>query len=100
MLSAHQLLAGVSSRLWPGLLDHLWQGTLFVGVVWLFCFLAKRASSKTRYGIWLLASVKFAVPAVLCVRVLSPLNIHAPWPREVISSYSTSVVTEFPLTKE
>ena len=100
MLSAHQLLAGVSRRLWPGLLDHLWQGTLFVGVVWLFCFLAKRASSKTRYGIWLLASVKFAVPAVLFVRVLSPLNIHAPWPREVISSYSTNVVTEFPLTKE
>jgi TonB family protein len=100
MTSAHQLLADVSSRLWPALLDHLWQGTLFAGVVWLFCLLAKRASSKTRYGIWLLASVKFAVPAVLFVRLLAPLDIHAPWPREAISSTSIRVVTEFPLTKE
>src|SRR6185436_15398313 len=100
MTSAHQLLADVSSRLWPALLDHLWQGTLFAGVVWLFCLLAKRASSKTRYGIWLLASVKFAVPAVLFVWLLTPLDIQVPWPLEAISSSSTRVVTEFPLTKE
>jgi TonB family protein len=100
MTSAHQLLAGVSSRLWPALLDHLWQATLFAGVAWLFCLLAKRASSKTRYGVWLLASIKFAVPAILFVRLLAPLDIHPPWPREVISSSSTRVVTEFPLTKE
>ena len=90
----------MSSRLWPALLDHLWQGTLFAGVVWLFCLLAKRASSKTRYGIWLLASVKFAVPAVLFVWLLAPLDIQVPWPREVVSPSSTRVVTEFPLTKE
>ena len=100
MTSAHQLLADLSSWLWPGLLDHLWQGTLFAGVVWLVCLLAKRASSKTRYGIWLLASVKFAVPAVLFVWLLTPLDIQVSWPLEVISSSSTRVVTEFPLTKE
>jgi TonB family protein len=100
MTSAHQLLADVSSRLWPGLLDHLWQGTLFAGAVWLFCLLAKRASSKTRYGIWLLASVKFALPAVLFVPLLAPLDIHSSWPSKVISSSSTRVVTEFPLTQE
>ena len=100
MTSAHQLLAGVSSRLWPALLDHLWQATLFAGVVWLVCLLAKRASGKTRYGVWLLASIKFAVPAILFVRLLAPLDIHVPWPREAISSTSIRVVTEFPLTKE
>jgi len=100
MTSAHQLLASVSSRLWPALLDHLWQGTLFAGVVWIFCLLAKRASSRTRHGIWLLASVKFAVPAVLFVWLLAPLEIQVRWPREAISSSSVRVVTEFPLTKE
>ena len=99
MTSAHQLLAGMSSRLWPALLDHLWQGTLFAAVVWLFCLVARRASSKTRYGIWLLASVKFAVPAVLFVRLLAPLDIQVPSPW-AISSSSTRVVTEFPLTKD
>ena len=100
MTSAHDLLADISSRIWPALLDHLWQGTLFAAVVWLFCLLAKRASSKTRYGIWLLASVKFAVPGVLFVWLLAPLDIHVPWPRDLVSSSSTRVVTEFPLTKE
>lgn len=100
MTSAHQWLAVMSSRLWPALLDHLWQATLFAGVVWLVCLLAKRAPSKTRYVIWLLASVKFAVPATLFVSLLAPLNIQVPWPREVVSPSSTRVVTEFPLTKE
>ena len=99
MATTHQLLAAVSSSLWPALLDHLWQGTLFAGVVWLFCLLAKRASSKTRYGIWLLASVKFAVPTVLFVQFLAPLHIHALWPGEVVSSSSVRAAMEFPLTK-
>jgi len=100
MTTAHQLLADMSSRLWPELLDHLWQGTLFAGVVSLFCLLAKRASSKTRYGIWLLASFKFTVPAVLFAWLLAPVAIQVPWPWEAISSSSIRVVTEFPLTKE
>lgn len=100
MLSPHQLLAGMSSRLWPALLDHLWQGTMFAGVVWIFCLLARRASSKTRYGIWLLASVKFTIPTVLFVQFLAPLHIHAPWPGEVFSSSSVRAVMEFPLTKD
>ena len=72
MTSAHQLLAGLSGWLWPALLDHLWQGTLFAGVAWLFCLLAKRASSKTRYAVWLMASLKFAVPtSFLCLAARS-----------------------------
>jgi len=98
MTSAHQVLSAVSSHLWPAVLDHLWQGTLFVAVVWLFCFFAKGASSKTRYGIWLLASVKFAVPAILFVWVLAPLNINVPWAGEAALSSSARAVTEFPLT--
>jgi TonB family protein len=100
MTSAHQVLSTVSSQLWPAVLDHLWQATLFVGVVWLVCLLAKRAPSKTRYGIWLLASVKFAVPAILFVPVLAPLDIHAPWLGKVALPSPYPAATEFPLTKE
>ena len=100
MTSAHQWLAEMSGRLWPTLLDHLWQGTLFAGVAWLLCVSAKRASSKTRYGIWLLASLKFAVPAVLFAWLLAPLDIQVSWPREGVSSSSARLVREFPLTPE
>ena len=100
MTSAHQWLAGISSWLWPALLHHLWQATLFAAVVWLFCLLAKRSSGKTRYGIWLLASFKFALPAILFVWIAGWLDIHIPWPLKAISASSTRVVMEFPLTKQ
>src|SRR5262245_41261354 len=100
MTSAHQWLAGISSWLWPELLHHLWQGTLFAAVVWIFCLLAKRASSKTRYGIWLLASFKFAVPAVLLALIAAPLAIQVPWPTKGISAASARIAMEFPLPKQ
>ena len=100
MTGAHQLLAGLSGWLWPALLDHLWQGTLFAGVAWLFCLLAKRASSKTRYAVWLMASLKFATPTIFFVWLLAALDIEVPWPRAVVSSSSARVLVQFPLTTE
>src|SRR5262245_32968305 len=100
MTSAHQWLSGISSWLWPVLIHHLWQATLFAAVVWVFCVLAKPASSKTRYGVWLLASFKFAVPAFLVAWIAAQLDIHIPWPRKTISASSTSISVEFPLSKQ
>jgi bla regulator protein blaR1 len=49
------------------LVSHLWQSTLCVGVAALLVAAARRSSARTRYGIWLLASVKFLVPLSLLV---------------------------------
>jgi uncharacterized protein (TIGR03435 family) len=45
------------------LLNHLWQSTLVAGIAWLACaILLRHHSPRIRYGIWLIASLKFAIP--------------------------------------
>jgi len=43
-------------------LNHLWQSTLFAGVVAILTFGLRRNRARLRYGLWLTASVKFLVP--------------------------------------
>jgi bla regulator protein BlaR1 len=54
------------ARMWsdfaPGVGDHLWQSTLFVGVVALLALAFRSNRAGTRYALWLAASVKFLVP--------------------------------------
>ena len=47
-----------------------------------------------------MASLKFALPAILFAWLLAPLDIHVPWPREVVSSSSGRAVAQFLLTTE
>jgi bla regulator protein BlaR1 len=42
--------------------NHLWQSTLFVGVVAVFTLMLRRNSAAVRYRLWLAASVKFVLP--------------------------------------
>ena len=44
------------------LIAHLWQSTLFVGVVWLMTLTLRRQSARVRCWLWTAASVKFLVP--------------------------------------
>lgn len=48
--------------LWPLLLNHLWQSTVFVAMVWLITLLLRRRHARIRYGLWLAASLKFLLP--------------------------------------
>jgi uncharacterized protein (TIGR03435 family) len=49
------------------LLNHLWQSTLFAGTVALATLALRRNSARTRYWLWLAASVKFLLPFSLFV---------------------------------
>jgi bla regulator protein BlaR1 len=42
--------------------DHLWQSTLFAGVVWLLTLTLRENHARVRHGLWLAASVKFLIP--------------------------------------
>ena len=42
--------------------NHLWQSTVFAGVVALLTLALRRNRARLRYGIWFVASVKFLVP--------------------------------------
>src|SRR5579871_3794783 len=54
------------SRVWtgyaPAVGNHLWQSTLFVVVVALVALAFRRNRARTRYGLWMAASVKFLIP--------------------------------------
>jgi beta-lactamase regulating signal transducer with metallopeptidase domain len=44
------------------LLDHIWQSTLFASCAWLVTLLLRNNGAHLRYGVWLVASIKFLVP--------------------------------------
>lgn len=62
----------------PGLANHLWQSTLFVVVVWLLTLLLRRNQARTRYRLWLVASLKFLLPFSLLVSLGSRLATPHP----------------------
>lgn len=71
-MTVHQWLAEWSSWGWPLLANHLWQSTLLsIAVFAAAAFLKGRA----RYALWLIASVKFALPSTLFVSMASRLGV-------------------------
>ena len=48
-------------------LNHLWQSTLVVAIVFLLTLLLRKNSAQTRYWLWFAASVKFLIPFSLLV---------------------------------
>jgi bla regulator protein BlaR1 len=48
-------------------MNHLWQSTLCVGLVWLLAVALRRNRAAVRYWLWLAASIKFLIPFSLLV---------------------------------
>jgi len=64
--------------------DHLWQSTLFAGVVWLLTLALRKNHARVRHGLWLAASCKFLVPFSLLIALggqvhwrTAPANVAA-----------------------
>jgi bla regulator protein BlaR1 len=53
------------------ILNHLWQSSLFVAVVWILTLALAKNRAAVRYWLWLAASVKFLIPFSLLVSVCS-----------------------------
>jgi len=51
------------------LFNHLWQSTLVLAAAWILTILLHRNPARVRYGIWMLASLKFLLPFALLVSV-------------------------------
>jgi bla regulator protein blaR1 len=75
------VIASFSSTLWEvfgaPLANHLWQTTVFAGVVWLLTLLLRRNRAQARYCLWLVASAKFLLPFSLLVS----FGGHLAWPK-------------------
>src|SRR5271168_2402357 len=86
-----------------GILNHLWQSTLFAAAVFLACVALRRNSPRLRYWLWFAASMKFAVPFSLLVstgaRVQLPpdtLSLHAVTVQQISTTFAP--VSLFPAT--
>jgi len=88
--------------------NHLWQSTVFAAAAALACWGLRNNRARTRYWLWLAASVKFLVPfsllvslggrivtpahpmqAMTATRVVSISNSFAPMPPAVVTAVST-----------
>jgi TonB family protein len=67
MMALHQTFFEWSQWFWPLLANHLWQTTLIAFIAWVFVSLLRRATSRARYLIWMIAFVKFLVPSALLI---------------------------------
>ena len=77
-MNIHPWLAEWSSWLWPNVWVHLWEATLFVGLVALAVRLLRRAPARILYFFWLAAAVKLLVPSILLAWLLSEFSPAEP----------------------
>ncbi len=70
---------------------HLLQSTVCVGIAALLAFALRRAPARTRYAIWLFASVKFLVPFTVLAAAGSYLGARA----SALTTPSVSVVVRW-----
>jgi bla regulator protein BlaR1 len=70
------------SPIWAGevceLCNHLWQSTLFLGIVALLALLMRKNQARIRYWLWMAASAKFLIPFSLLISLGSPFALAQP----------------------
>jgi uncharacterized protein (TIGR03435 family) len=44
------------------MVNHLWQSTAVTTIAWLLAFILRKNPARTRYWVWMIASVKFLIP--------------------------------------
>ncbi len=75
------MIANYLSGMWtvtaPALGNHLWQSTLFAIAAGLLTLILRKNHARTRYWLWLAASMKFLIPFSLLVG----LGSHLAWSR-------------------
>jgi uncharacterized protein (TIGR03435 family) len=71
----------ILSQITPGQIlpfaNHLWQSTIFAAMAGLLTLFLRKNRAQVRYGLWLVASVKFLIPFSLLVTVGSLVGRHS-----------------------
>jgi len=86
-----------------GVVNHLWQSTVFAAAVAFSCAALRRNSPRLRYGLWLAASLKFLIPFALIVSMGAEVRVPPDVPSlravtvQEISTYFAPV-SQFPTT--
>jgi uncharacterized protein (TIGR03435 family) len=57
------MFSAFSHEVWaPPLVNHLWQSTVVTVIAWLLVLALRGNQARTRYWVWMIASIKFLVP--------------------------------------
>jgi uncharacterized protein (TIGR03435 family) len=59
------------------LVNHLWQSTVFAAGAWLLTIVLRRNQARTRYRLWVVASVKFLIPFSILISAGERLQLRA-----------------------
>src|ERR1035438_2835696 len=89
------------SEVWTApLINHLWQSTLVVVVAWLLALALRANQARTRYWVWMIASVKFLLPFSLLVAAGEWLRTAfvVPIARPGLATVMEQVAEPFPQT--
>jgi uncharacterized protein (TIGR03435 family) len=89
------------SEVWTApLSNHLWQSTLVVVVAWLLTLALRGNQARTRYWVWMIASVKFLLPFSLLVAAGEWLRtaLVVPVARPALAAVMEQVTEPFPQT--
>ena len=77
-MTIHLWLEEWSSWLWPWILLHLWESTLFVALVALAVRILRLEPARTRCCFWLLAALKLLFPSVILGWLVSEIPLGLP----------------------
>jgi uncharacterized protein (TIGR03435 family) len=78
--------------------NHLWQSTAVTGVAWLLVRSLRNNHARTRYWLWMVASVKFLIPFSLLIAAGESLRsaFAAPFQKPALAAAMEQVVLPFP----
>jgi TonB family protein len=74
-VNLHDWLTQFSGLLWPFLANHLWQATLFSLLPIMAALALWRGSARGRHAAWMIAALKFALPATLAGSLAGSLGL-------------------------
>ena len=89
------------SALWTGaLVNHLWQSTVVTFIAWLLTLTLKNNQARTRFLIWMIASVKFLLPFSLLITAGEWLRsaLATPVQRPAFAAVMEQITQTFPQT--
>lgn len=96
-MTLHSWFAAASVWIWPRLVTHLWQATLFFLIALLVGALLKKGPARLRYSVWLLSLARLAVPSLLFVWLEQHAGLGLSYLRRVPVNMSHPVVQVLPM---
>jgi uncharacterized protein (TIGR03435 family) len=92
------MFSGIWNEVWiTALVNHLWQSTVVTLIAWALALALKSNQARTRYWVWMIASMKFLLPFSLLIAAGESLSsaMSAPIPRPELAAVMQQITQPF-----